>query len=394
MKSGRKSRFSYFSANFFSLNEAEDFIQQKLAQRIKDDSFRVLKTASNLIDFCSNDYLGFARSGKLKSMVQEELKKYPNYLNGSGGSRLLSGNTAFTEELEQHVANFHQAEAGLIFNSGYDANLGLFASLPQKGDTIITDELIHACIIDGSRLSFANRFSFKHNDLEDLEKKLKNAKGVCYVAVESVYSMDGDEAPLKEMLFLTTKYQAQLIVDEAHATGVFGSGLVQKLNLENQVFARTVTFGKALGSHGAIVLGSKSLRNYLINFARSFIYTTAPSFYQLLTVKMAYQLLKDSQEEQKKLTSLIQLLKKELQKKHSYLPIESNSAIQSILISGNSNAKQMSDHLQKNGFDVRAILSPTVPVGMERLRICVHAYNSAEEITKLANELSAISHQL
>lgn len=379
------------------MNEAENFIRQKLEQRKLDDNFRVLKTASVLIDFCSNDYLGFARSEQLKALVEAEISKYPGYLNGSGGSRLLSGNTAFTEDLEQQIARFHQAEAGLIFNSGYDANLGLFASLPQRGDTIITDELIHACIIDGARLSLANRFSFKHNDLDDLEKKLKNAKGICYVAVESVYSMDGDEAPLREIIQLTQKLNANLIVDEAHATGVFGSGLVQNLNLQDQVFARTVTFGKALGSHGAIVLGSENLRNYLINFARSFIYTTAPSFHQLVTTKMAYQLLGSSDSAQKQLHQLIQLFKKELQKQYAIRLLPSNSAIQSIMISGNANAKKLAAYLQNNGFDVRAILSPTVPVGMERLRICIHSYNSEAEIIQLgfaiSNQLSAISHE-
>ncbi|MGI4805648.1 MAG: aminotransferase class I/II-fold pyridoxal phosphate-dependent enzyme [Janthinobacterium lividum] len=379
------------------MNEAENFIRQKLEQRKLDDNFRVLKTASVLIDFCSNDYLGFARSEQLKALVEAEISKYPGYLNGSGGSRLLSGNTAFTEDLEQQIARFHQAEAGLIFNSGYDANLGLFASLPQRGDTIITDELIHACIIDGARLSLANRFSFKHNDLDDLEKKLKNAKGICYVAVESVYSMDGDEAPLREIIWLTQKHNANLIVDEAHATGVFGSGLVQNLNLQDQVFARTVTFGKALGSHGAIVLGSENLRNYLINFARSFIYTTAPSFHQLVTTKMAYQLLGSSDSAQKQLHQLIQLFKKELQKQYAIRLLPSNSAIQSILISGNANAKKLAAYLQNNGFDIRAILSPTVPVGMERLRICIHSYNSEAEIIQLgfaiSNQLSPISHE-
>lgn len=369
------------------MSPAEDFIQKKLTERLQYGKFRVLKTVSGLADFCSNDYLGFARSEKLKALVQEEIKKYPAYLNGSGGSRLLTGNTTFAEELEQQIAVFHQAEAGLIFNSGYDANLGLFSCLPQRGDTIITDELIHACIIDGARLSYANRFSFKHNDLNDLEKKLKNTSGICYVAVESMYSMDGDEAPLKELIQLTEKYNAHLVVDEAHATGVFGKGLVQQLQLESRVFARTVTFGKALGSHGAIVLGSMALRNYLINFARSFIYTTAPSFHQLLTTKMAYQLLENSQEEQQKLSRLIDLFKKELQKKHQYQLIESNSAIQSILIPGNSEAKQTAGFLQKNGFDVRAILSPTVAAGMERLRICIHSYNTEEEIAELVNLL-------
>lgn len=365
------------------LKEAENFIQQKLEQRKLDNNFRMLKTASGLIDFCSNDYLGFARSEELKALVEAAIKEYPDYLNGSGGSRLLSGNTAFIEELEQQITVFHQVEAGLIFNSGYDANMGLFASLPQRGDTIITDELIHACIIDGARLSLANRYTFKHNELYDLETKLNNAKGICYVGIESVYSMDGDEAPLQQIVQLTQKYNANLIVDEAHATGIFGSGLVQSLKLQNQVFARTVTFGKALGSHGAIVLGSENLRSYLINFARSFIYTTAPSFHQLMTTKMAYQLLQHSESEQARLKNLINFFKKEVQKQHSIQLIPSNSAIQSILIPGNTNAKIIATHLQENGFDVRAILSPTVPAGKERLRICLHAYNTEDEIIQL-----------
>ena len=369
------------------MGQAENFIEKKLNERLQHNNFRVLKTVSGLVDFCSNDYLGFAQSNKLKALVEAEIQQYPNYLNGSGGSRLLTGNTTFAEELEQQIATFHESKTGLIFNSGYDANLGLFASLPQRGDTIITDELVHACVIDGARLSFANRFIFKHNDLEDLEKKLKNAKGITYVAVESVYSMDGDEAPLADLAALIQKYNAHLIVDEAHATGVFGSGLVQKFKLENEVFARTVTFGKALGSHGAIVLGSKALRNYLINFARSFIYTTAPSFHQLLTTKMAYQLLENSHEEQEKLKNLIALFKKEVQKKHHYQLIKSSSAIQSILIPGNHEAKQKAESLQQNGFDVRAILNPTVAANMERLRVCLHSYNTEAEIIKIVNLL-------
>ena len=161
----------------------------------------------------------------------------------------------------------------MIFNSGYQANIGLFAAVAQKGDTIISDELIHASMIDGIRLSYASRLRFKHNDIKDLEKQLKKAKGNIFIGIESVYSMDGNLAPLTKMARLAKKYKAHLIVDEAHATGVFGkqgSGLVCALGLEDQVFARMHTFGKALGCHGAIVLGSEILKKYLVNFARPF----------------------------------------------------------------------------------------------------------------------------
>ena len=192
------------------------------------------------------------------------------------------------------LADFHKAESGLIFNSGYDANLGLFSCIAKKEDTLICDELIHASIIDGCRLSYANRFRFAHNDVEDLEDKLRRSKGNIFVAVESVYSMDGDMAPLKEIAAVCKKYNASLIVDEAHATGLFGDqgrGLVSQHGLEQEVFARVHTFGKALGCHGAVILGSETLRNYLVNFARSFIFTTALPVHSLIAVKCAYEML-------------------------------------------------------------------------------------------------------
>ena len=163
------------------------FISESLKQRKDNNSLRTLKTESNLIDFCSNDYLGFAHSIHFQKIFEEELKKYPHFQMGSGGSRLLAGNSLFAEELEQEIADFHQSEASLLFNSGYDANIGIFSSLPQRGDTIITDEYIHASIIDGVRLSHATRYVFKHNNLESLEQKLKIAKGRIFIVVESIY---------------------------------------------------------------------------------------------------------------------------------------------------------------------------------------------------------------
>ncbi len=314
----------------------------------------------------------------------------PQALNGSTGSRLLSGNLTYTEDLEQQVAAFHNSEAGLIFNSGYDANVGLFSSIPQRGDTIITDELIHASVIDGARLSYANRYTFRHNDLESLESKLKQAKGNCYVVIESVYSMDGDTPPIVEILKLTKKYNAYLIVDEAHAVGLYKRGLTCALGLEDRIFARIITFGKALGCHGAIVLGSNLLRNYLINFARSFIYTTAASIHQIASTKMAYELLQQSDEVIARLADNISLFQQNIKHNTAYPLLKSDSAIQCLLLNSSEKAKQMATHLQNAGLDVRAILSPTVPQGTERIRICLHAYNTVGEIfllTKTINEL-------
>ncbi|RNL52433.1 aminotransferase class I/II-fold pyridoxal phosphate-dependent enzyme [Pedobacter jejuensis] len=372
------------------MDKVEQFIVDKLEVRSNDLSLRRLNTLFPPVDFCSNDYLGFARSEELKNLIEEEIRQIDTYRNGSGGSRLLSGNTVYIENTEQYIADYHKAESGLIFNSGYDANVGLLSSLPQRGDTIITDELIHASIIDGCRLSYANRYKFNHNNLTDLESKLNIATGNIFVVVESVYSMDGDIAALTEIASLCEKYNAALIVDEAHATGIFGKngdGLVNQLGLQNKVFARIITFGKALGTHGAIVLGSHNLRNYLINFARSFIYTTAAPLHNIASVKCAYKLLAKSNSSL--LVNKIELYRK-LTKQYEIQVLDSKSPIQGVLFSSNAETKNAALLLQAKGFDVRAILSPTVALGKERLRICLHSYNTDEEITSLIKSLKEI----
>lgn len=373
------------------MSKAHSFLEQRLKERSEKGLWRSLKHENSLVDFSSNDYLGFAHSAALHQYINAETKRIAPGLNGSGGSRLLSGNYAYTEATESWIASFHQAEAGLIFNSGYDANIGLLSAIPQRGDTIITDELIHASLIDGSRLSLANRFKFGHNNINELEQKLKQATGNIYVVVESIYSMDGDAAPLKDMSELCQKYGANLIVDEAHATGIFGpsgEGLVMQLGLQNAVFARIVTFGKAIGTHGAIILGSAVLRNYLINFARSFIYTTAMPLHNIIAIRCAYEwLTKEKYAEQihQKIDSYNLLINK-LNIKH----IQSTSAIQTLLFNNNSEAKNAALQLQEKGFDVRPILSPTVPAGQERLRICLHTYNTEAEITALVQQLKEL----
>ena len=364
----------------------KEFIDKKLQQRQLDGNFRTLKAESGLIDFCSNDYLGFARSPVLRKLIDEEINSFTNTKNGAAGSRLLSGNSMYTEETEQYIAGLHGSESALIFNSGYDANLGLFSSLPQRGDTIILDELAHASIIDGARLSFASRYTFKHNDLSSLEDKLKQAKGICYVAIESVYSMDGDTPPIAEIAGLVEKYNANLIVDEAHAVGLYGFGLIDK-DLQDKVFARVVTFGKALGCHGAVVLGSNLLRQYLINFARPFIYTTALPPHAIASVKTAYQYLQQSGDEIEKLKSNIQLFKQSVIN-NKYRLINSESAIQCLLLNSNEQAKAVAATLQNTGLDVRPILSPTVPAGSERIRICLHSLNTEQEITLLTDTIN------
>lgn len=376
---------------------ADSYLQQSLQKRTEQYTLRSLRLNEHLIDFCSNDYLGFSRSETLHQAIRKEWDQLPVHSSGSTGSRLLAGNTAYAENLEKYIATFHAAEAGLIYNSGYDANVGLFAALGQKETTFIYDELIHASVHDGIKLSRSTAYPFRHNDLAHLEERLQIAQGIVYIAVESIYSMDGDSAPLTDMITLCRKYKANLIVDEAHATGITpnqGKGLVQAANLEREVFARVHTFGKAMGCHGAIVVGSDLLRKFLINFSRAFIYTTALPIHSLISIHQSYQLLQTSTAFATQLYKNIQSFKKGMLSDSTIQLIESESPIQSIVISGNEEVKKCSDLLREKGLDVRPILSPTVPRGTERLRICIHAFNTPEEMDQLITGIHQAHQQL
>lgn len=368
---------------------AEEHMRKALERRTQEGALRSTKLYRGLTDFCSNDYLGFSTTGALREKVLAFTQSMKGQvMEGSTGSRLISGNSAMAESLEDYVATYHNAEAALLFNSGYDANIGFFSSVPKRGDTVFYDELVHASIRDGIRMGFAKSFSFKHNDLDDLGKLLIKASGNVYVAVESVYSMDGDIAPLKELCSLCEKNNFHLIVDEAHATGVFGTfgkGLVCELSLEKKVFARLHTFGKALGTHGGAIIGSKVLREYLLNFARSFIYTTALPYHSLFSIRCAYSLLQEADEAITTLHENIRLYTALMKGADGML--ESRSSIQSLLVPGNNNVRAMAEYLINKSFDVKPVMSPTVPRGKERLRICIHSFNSEEEIKALVKEI-------
>lgn len=371
----------------------EEFLKKRLTARQEEGLLRKLSVDHKRIDFSSNDYLGFARSAELKKNVAAELENLPvEYGVGSTGSRLLTGNSKYAEDLEKFIAAYHHAEAGLIFNSGYTANTGLLSSIAGKGDAILYDELSHASIYDGVRLSAADSFRFQHNDIIHLEDRLKffrnkpDTPPEVFVVVESVYSMDGDFAPLIEIANLCEKYKANLIVDEAHATGVFGKrgvGKVGELGLEKNVFARMHTFGKALGCHGAIVLGSNSLRDFLINFSRSFIYTTALPIHGLVAVKCAYLLLDNGINNLLFINNLIHSFVSIVENKKIHGFLKSYSPIQSLIVPGNDEVKKTASLIQRDGYDVRPILSPTVPKGKERIRICLHTFNTEESIKGL-----------
>lgn len=373
-------------------DKTESKLRQFLIGRREENLFRQLISNNNLIDFCSNDYIGLASSDILSAEIENVLTQ-KKIQNGSGGSRLLAGNKIYHEELEKILAEFHNAESALIFNSGYDANIGLISCIASKEDTIITDEFVHASIIDGCRLSYASKLKFTHNDVSDLKEKLKFAKGNIFIVIESVYSMDGDFAPLIEIISLAEEFNANVIVDEAHSTGVFGNegrGLVNELNMEEKIFARIHTFGKALGAHGACVVGSEVLKNYLINSARSFIYTTALPQHSIISIQCGYEKMRKANAVRKTLFDLIDYFIDEAKKLNIDL-LCNRSPIQTVVISGNENCRNKAQLLQQNGFDIRAILSPTVPVGKERLRICLHSFNTKEQVYRLLNIFSKFS---
>jgi 8-amino-7-oxononanoate synthase len=368
-------------------------LQQKLADRAAQGNLRQLKTTAGLIDFCSNDYLGLARSEKLRALIHKEEDKYKHLTLGATGSRLLSGNHLLFEELEATIAQYHHREAALLFNSGYTANVGLLSALPQRGDTVFYDEASHASLKDGLRLSFAKSYSFKHNNLADLRQKLKLATGQIFVVVESVYSMDGDKAPLIELTQLCQEHSAALIVDEAHAVGIYGAkgeGLTVALGLQDQVFAQIITYGKAMGGHGAAVVGSKILRDYLINFSRAFIYTTGLPTHALISLKCAYELLPALDTERQQLKTLAKYLFEQLNKINGIRCAPEDSIILSIFLENGDviKLKELALYLQTQGFDVRPVLSPTVPKGQERLRVIVHAYNTLQEIEGLVQAIA------
>jgi 8-amino-7-oxononanoate synthase len=369
----------------------------KLETRKQNNALRKLAIPSDLIDFASNDYIGFSKNKAIFEETHHYLVDNNSIQNGATGSRLLSGNHKVYQEAEDFISKFHQSECALIFNSGYDANVGFFSSVPQKGDLILYDELCHASIRDGIQLSNAKAYKFKHNDFEDLEGKITNYKlritnQEIYIVTESVFSMDGDTPNLEELAQLSEKYKCYLVIDEAHALGVFGNigeGLVQQLGLQDQVFARIMTFGKGLGCHGSAILGSQELKDYLINFARSFIYTTGLSPHSVATILVGYQHLKIEKKAIENLRENIVHFNK-VQHLLGLKPmfVRSKSAIQSAIIPGNQNVKSIANQIQEKGFDVKAILSPTVPEGQERLRFCLHSYNTKEEISEVLSLLS------
>ena len=361
-----------------------------------------------LVDFSSNDYLGLARSPRLQesSILCWQSAKYKDMpLNGSTGSRLLSGNSPALTSLESALASFFDAEAALFLGSGYVGMLGVLASLPTRHDLILYDQDIHACAKDGMRLSGARHIPYAHNDMDALYEKLKRhgKEALCrYVLTESLFSMRGDQVPLAECLDCCQAHNALLILDEAHSTGLLGShgqGLAYEHQLHTHTYLRIHTFGKAWGTQGACVVGDKSVIDYLINFDRPFIYSTAPSPIQVHAVAESLRYFQQQE-------TPIQAFWDRVDDFHKALEVLHPTEIRCEAQKGPVQAlrlclpktkplycRALAAELQAKGYDVRAILPPTIRAGEEQLRICLHAFNTQEEIHGLFQALLSVLSQ-
>lgn len=375
----------------------EEILSQRLRKRFNENSFRTLRPADfSKADFSSNDYLGFARSGKLADMCNDAWVRMQSNgearFIGSGGSRLLSGDSTYAHYLEEVIAEYFVSDSSLVFNSGYTANLALFSALPSRTGTVIYDDLIHASVRDGIRMSGCRAWSFRHNDLTHLEDLLVKSTGEKWVVAETVYSMDGDSPDLKKLVELCEYYNAALILDEAHSGGLYGdrgAGMTVQQGLEKRVFARLFTFGKAFGVHGAAVCGSHTLINYLINFARPFIYSTALPMHDLSAIRCSLQFAEEAEQSRVNLKRLVDYFQITVGAS-SLRPklIRSDSPIQGIIVPGNNEVRSIAEACQSAGLDVRPVLSPTVKAGSERLRIILHSYNTTGEIDRLITTIS------
>ncbi len=341
----------------------------------------LLLDGREVINFSSNNYLGIANHSALASAAKEAIDRYGC---GSGASRLISGNMTLHEELENQLAEFKGTEAALVFNSGFQANTGILSTLAGEGDAILSDELNHASIIDGCRLSRAKTIVYVHCDLGQLEEALKQA-GSCrrkLIVTETIFSMDGDEAPLTGIVELAEKYDAAVMVDEAHATGIFGpggAGVVSKLGLVDRVLVQMGTLGKALGGFGAYVAGSQALRDLLINRCRSFIFTTSLPPAIMAMAMAAIDLVEGEPERREALWNNCRLLSDGL-KKMGFSLDEIQNPILPLIIGDADKCMQFSEQLLERGVFAQGIRPPTVPPGTSRLRITLMATHTREHI--------------
>lgn len=350
---------------------------------------RALAAASG-IDFSSNDYLALARSRELREAARSAIAREVSI--GSGGSRLLRGNDREHEAIEAEAAAFFGAESALFFGGGFLANVALFSTLPQRGDLVVYDALIHASVHDGMRLGKAEQAEARHNDAQSFEDAIKawrdaGGTGTPWIAVESLYSMDGDCAPLDDLIAIADRYGGVLMIDEAHATGVLGPmgrGLGAALEGRENVVALH-TCGKALGAMGALVTGPRVLCDYLVNRSRPFIYATAPSPLVTAIVRAALLICRFDAARRERLARLVAFAGQRLEETCGLKP--SGTHIQPLIVGSDERATRLAAAMQKRGFDIRAVRPPTVPEGTARLRVMLTLNVDEAQVVAMAEAL-------
>jgi len=376
-----------------------DFLKDRLDEQIAAGRYRqlhpVAERGGDRLDFSSNDYLALSVHPEVVAAGLEALTRYGA---GVGAARLMSGDLQLFHDLEEEVASLKECQAALVFGSGYLANIGIIPALVGRGDTVLTDRLDHASIYDGCRLSGARMLRFRHNDPTHLEEFLSKCQGSgrMLVVVESLYSMDGDIAPLTELVELKERYSCLLMVDEAHATGLYGrrgGGLVQEHGLAERVDVVIGTFGKGLGSYGAYVAGSQILRDYLINRARSFIYSTGLPPAVIGASLAAVRLVQREPELRRRLAENVEYFK-ECLTGEGMSGSPGPSQIIPIRVGDSERALSLADECRREGLFVTAVRPPTVPEGSARIRLSVTLHHKRTALARAAGQLVSACRKL
>lgn len=376
----------------FLKNRSDEGLLRQLRPISYHKDGRIYIGKKEYIDFSSNDYLGLAGHPKLISSAKEALDRFGTSFSAS---RLLTGDLDMHHRLEEAVAEFKDKESALTFNSGYQANVGILSSLYTKGDAVFSDRLNHASIVDGILLSRAKLFRFLHNDLNHLEFLLKKERQKfkkALIVTETIFSMDGDRPPLKELVDLKDKYDCQIMVDEAHATGIFGkngAGVVEEEGLADRIDLIMGTFSKALGSFGAYLATSKKVVEYLINTCRSFIYSTSLPPAVVACNLTSLELVREGENRREKVLAISQYFRDRL--KSAGFDVRGSSQIVPLVIGENTKMQGLAKRLQKNGYFVLPIRPPTVPVGEARLRFSLTYHHNIETLQKLIDDISNVT---
>ncbi len=345
-------------------------------------------------DFSSNDYLGLAESPELSSAAAAAIAR--GVPVGAGGSRLLRGNHPEHEALEAEAAQQFGADSALYFGGGFVANFALFSTLPQRGDLVVYDRLIHASVHEGMRSGRAQRAEAPHNDAGAVDDAIRNwrvggGKGQAWISVESLYSMDGDRAPIDDLVAIADRHEAMLVIDEAHATGVYGpKGRGLSAHLEGRANILTLhTCGKALGVMGALLCCSRPLRDFLVNRSRAFIYATAPAPLMAAVTRAALQIAAAADDRRERLAGLVAFAGERLEARCGIG--QSGSQIQPVIVGSDARAVDLARRMQAHGYDIRAIRPPTVPEGTSRLRMALNLNNQEATVHRM---IETLAHEL